>query len=65
MGRKKKSPQIIKCGTIDGLSLLMNREGKVNVQTHPEIRGAVHKSPKDYDRNKSKSQLKKARWDND
>ena len=53
--RKGKSNHI---GTINGNELLMNRSGKVNLGTHPEIRGAVHKSLKDYDRNREKREIR-------
>ena len=45
--------------TIDTNQLLINRAGKVNSIQNPEIRSYVHKSAKDYNRQKAKKEIRK------
>lgn len=53
--RKKETSFV---GTIKGNDLLINAAGKVNSGSNPELRTKVHKSIKDYDRKKSKKELR-------
>ena len=46
-------------GKIDGNELLMNRKGKVNTGSNPEMRSHIHKSEKDYDRNREKRKTRR------
>lgn len=41
-------------GKIDRNKLFLNRKGKLNHGMNPELRTKVHKSKKDYDRNREK-----------
>jgi len=41
-------------GKIDRSKLFFNRKGKLNPGMNPELRTKVHKSKKDYDRNREK-----------
>lgn len=52
----KKRKEII--GVIKGNELLAKRKGKVNLGSNPEIKGHIHKSLKDYDRNKEKEKVR-------
>ena len=52
----QKNPYYI--GKIDSMKLLLNRKGKVNLGQNPEIRASVHKSKKDYDRNRDKQSVR-------
>lgn len=64
MAKKKSQPVQMKkkdslyVGKIDGNELFINRKGKPNSGTHPELRTKVHKSKKAYDRNKGKRELR-------
>lgn len=52
---KKKTNHV---GTISVNNLFMNRAGKLNLGSNPELRSKVHKSKKAYDRNKQKEKLR-------
>lgn len=56
--QQKKSKSRFFVGTIDCNEILINREGKVNLGSNPEIRSHIHKSVKDYDRSRSKKEVK-------
>lgn len=63
MGKQKSQPvQISKkknlfVGTINKNELIMNSKGKLNSGMNPELRTKIHKSVKDYDRNRAKREL--------
>lgn len=53
---KKKNPYYV--GQINSMELLLNRKNKVNLGLNPEIHASVHKSKKDYDRNRDKQRVR-------
>lgn len=52
---KKKTNHV---GTISVNSLFMNRAGKLNPVSNPELGNKIHKSKKVYDRSKQKEKLR-------
>ncbi len=65
MPKKKSKPVQMKkknslyIGKIDKNKLFLNRKGKPNPGMNPELRTKIHKSKKDYNRNREKRNFKK------